>query len=83
MNVVYVFTAVPSNPELVTTNGSSDNLLALKVSPNYRRHSSFQGLGKVSVRICQIYKTRETGATIASIPQKTSTQAGFLPPIWF
>lgn len=52
--IVYVFTAVPSNPELVSVaaDGSSDSLLAPKVSPNYRRHSSFQGLGKVSVKIC-------------------------------
>jgi len=44
---VYVV-AVPSNPELVTTNGSTDNLLTPKTSSNYRRHSSFQGLGKVT-----------------------------------
>jgi len=46
-----MFVAVPSNPELVTTDGSSDSLLAPKVSSNYRRHSSFQGLGQVSTRI--------------------------------
>ena len=52
---VYVFAAVPSNPELVTANGSSDNLLAPKTSSNYRRHSSFQGLGKVSATMCQFH----------------------------
>jgi len=49
-----VFIAVPSNPELVTANGSNENLLTPKTSSNYRRHSSFQGLGKVSVGSCQV-----------------------------
>jgi len=49
-----LFVAVPSNPELGTANGSTDNLLAPKVSPNYRRHSSFQGLGMVSVKLIKL-----------------------------